>query len=120
MIFNTGFELFAEADFFTDGGPVFLSVATHFTKAGFAGGFEKVIPDGGNCEIVIIPEFTFVLGAVGGNCGVPRMIGVGLAVFVEEIGEPDFDKDVVTLNVFLELFLVFNNGILESDTVWTD
>ena len=64
-------------------------------ESGFAGSFEIIVPNGGNGEVVILPELTLVSSAVAGEGGVTRTDGVGLTVFVEEVGEADLEENVV-------------------------
>ena len=45
---------------------------------------------------------------------------VGFAVFVKKVGKANFEEDVVIFEVLLEFFFVFDNGVVESDTVRTD
>ena len=39
------------------------------------------------------------------------------AEFIEKIGEANFDEDVVGVDVFFELFFVFEDGVFESDAI---
>ena len=120
LVFDARFEGVTEADFFADFDPVILTELGHFGEGGFAEVFEVIAPDARDGGIVVVPEFAFVSGAVGGDGGVAGMDGVGFAVFVEEVGETDFDEDVVFGDVVLEIFFVLNDGVFEGDAVGTD
>ena len=89
-------------------------------EGGLAGILEIVVPDGGDGEVVVVPEFAFILSAIGGDGGIFGVDGVSLAVFVEEVGETDFEEDVVILEVLLEFLFMLDDGVLEGDTVWAD
>lgn len=117
LILDAVVESFAEADLVAKVGPVFLTHFGYFGKGGFAGNCEIVIPDAINGEIVIIPEFAFVLGTIGGDGGVARVLRAGFAVLIKEVGKADFDKDVVLFDVFLEFVLMLNDGVFEGDTI---
>ena len=113
-------ELFAEASFFADIDPVIFAEARHLGSGGFAGAFEVIVPNGGDGEVVEVPEFVFVFGAVGGFGGVARIDGVSFAVFVEKIREADFDEDVVFFDVFFKVVFVFDDGVFKGDTIGTN
>ena len=105
---------------FTDINPVVFAEFAHRASGRFAGLFEVVVPNGGNGFVVIIPEFTFLFGAVSALSRVARVDGVGFAVFVKKIRKTNFEKDVIFFDVFLESFFVFDDGVFECDTVWTN
>ena len=67
---NTRSKGVTKANFLADANPVIFAEFSHIGEGGFAGSLEIIIPDGGEGEIVIIPEFTFVFGAIGGESGV--------------------------------------------------
>ena len=48
------------------------------------------------------------------------MDGPGFTKFVEEVGEADFDEDVVCFDVSLEVVLMFDDGVFKGDTVRTN
>ncbi len=120
FVFDAFFEFAAEADGFADFDPVVGGEAGHVGNAGFAVCLEEIVPDGRNGEIVVVPEFAFVAGAVGGFGGVAGVDGTSFAVFVEEVGEADFEKDVVFGEVVFEILFVFDGGVFEGDTVRAD
>ena len=120
LVFDARFEIVAEADFLADFGPIILFLLVEGSKTGLAGIFEEIIPDGANGIVVIVPEFAFVSSAVGGDGRVARVFWIGLAIFVKIIGETDFDENVVFCNVFLEIFFVFDYGVFEGKTIWTN
>ena len=43
--------------------------------------------------------------------------GIGFTVFVEEVGEAYFEKNVVIFDVLLEFCFVFDDGVVEGDTI---
>ncbi len=120
VVFDTGSEFFIETNFLAEINPVFLVELGHLREGGFAGLFKVVVPNSGNSEIVIIPEFAFVAGTVRSNGGILGIDGVGFTVFVEEVGEADFEEDVIIFEILLELFFVFDDGVFEGDTIWAD
>ncbi len=48
------------------------------------------------------------------------MLGMGFAVFIEEVGKSDLDYDIMFFEVFFEFAFVFEDGIFESYTIWTN
>ncbi len=106
--------MFAEVD------PIFFAAGGHFGDSGFAGCFVIVVPDVGNGVVVIVPEFALVSSTVGGDGGVTGADGIGLAEFVEKIGEANFEKDIVFGEVFLKVFFVFDDSVFKSDTIRAD
>ncbi len=120
FVLYTLFEFTAEADGFADIDPVIRLQARHIGDAGFAICFEEILPDFGDGEIVEIPEFALVSGAVGGLGGVAGVDRAGFAVFVEKIGEADFEIDIFFFEIVLEILFVFDDGVFEGDTVGTD
>ena len=117
LIFDAAIKFFAEADLMTNFDPVILAEAAHLREGGFAEVFEEIVPDAGDSEIVIIPEFTLRFGAVGGDGRVAGVDRIGFAKFVEKVRETDFNEDVVFFDVFLKFVFVFDDGIFESYTV---
>ena len=105
---------------FADVDPVFFVNFGHFGEGGFAEIFEIVAPNGGDGSIIIVPEFAFVAGAIGGDGGVARVDGLGFAIFVEEVGEANFEEDVVFFDVFLESVFVFDDGVFKGDAIGAD
>lgn len=95
VVFNAIFKTIAEASLFANVDPVRFAQFGDTRKGGFAGGGEVIIPNSSDGEVVVIPEFAFIFGAIGGDGGVARIDRVGFAVFVEEIGEADFVEDVI-------------------------
>lgn len=100
--------------------PVVFANARHLRKGGFAGSFKVVIPDAGNGEIVIIPEFAFFFGTVAAKGGVAGVDRIGFAVFIKKIGKANFVKNVVFFEVFFEIFFVLDDGVFEGDTIWAN
>ena len=100
--------------------PVVFANARHLRKGGFAGSFKVVIPNAGNGEIVIIPEFAFFFGTVAAKGGVAGVDRIGLAIFVKEVGEADFVEDVVFFEIFFKIFFVLDNSVFEGDTIWAN
>ena len=95
LIFDTLSKIVAETDLLAHFDPVGLAEFGHLGEGGFAVVFEIIVPDCGDGEVVIIPEFAFVFGAVGAESGVTGANRVGFAVFVEEVRETDFEENVV-------------------------
>ena len=120
VIFDAGFEAVAKADFFADFDPVIFGEAAHLGEGAFAEVFEVIVPDGGDGKVVVIPELALIFGAVGGDGGVARVDGAGFAEFIEEVGEADFDKDVVLSDVILKFVLVLDDGVFEGDAIGAD
>ena len=120
LILDTVVKLFAEADLMTDFDPVILAEAVHLREGGFAEVFEEIVPDAGDSEIVIIPEFTLRFGAISGDGRVAGVDRIGFAKFVEEVRETYFDEDVVFFDVFLEFVFVLDDGVFEGNTVRAD
>ena len=120
VVFDASFEVVAETDRFSNVNPVFFAKARHFGYGGFARGFEIIVPYGGNGFVVIIPEFAFFLGTVGGNGRMTGVDRVGFAVFVKKVREADFEEDVVIFDILPEIVFVFDNGVFKSDTIRTN
>ena len=120
MVFDASFERFAEADLVTDLDPVVLLEVFHFTESGFAEIFEIIIPNTGDSEVVIIPEFAFLLGAVGGDGRVAGMNRVRFTIFIKKIRETDFDEDVVLFDILMEFVFVLDDGVFKGDAVRAD
>ena len=120
FIFDAFSEAVAEADFFADIDPVGFAEFGHGGEGGFAVVFEVIVPDGGDGEVVVIPEFAFVFGAVGTKGGMTGADGVGFAIFVEEVGKADFKENVVIFDILFEFFFVLNDGVVEGDAVGAD
>ena len=100
-----------------DVGPVIWFEVFHFREGRFAEVFEIIVPNATNSKIIIVPEFAFVFGTIGGHSRIARMDRVRLAVFIEKVGETYFDENVVFFDVFLEFVFVFDNGVFEGDAV---
>ena len=62
--------------------PTFLPRLIQYFLSSF---LEIIVPDSSNGEVVVIPEFTFVLSAIRSNSGVFGVDWVGFTVFVEEV-----------------------------------
>ena len=91
VIFDAGNKIVIEVDLLAELNPIIFVDLVELGEGGFAESFEIIVPDGSDGEFVVIPEFAGFLGAVGGFGGVARVDGFGFAVFVEEVGEPNFD-----------------------------
>ena len=64
VVFDAIFESLTEADGFTEVDPVGFIDIGHFGDARFAATLEKVVPDAGDGFVIIVPELTFVFGAI--------------------------------------------------------
>ena len=85
VVFDTSGKFFTEVDFFAEIDPVFFVEFGHFGEGRFARLLEIIVPNGGNSEIVIIPEFALVACAIRGDGGIFRIDRVSLAIFIEEV-----------------------------------
>lgn len=49
-----------------------------------------------------------------------RVFSVSFAVFIEEVGKPDFDYDIMVLDVSLKFFFILDDSVLECYTIRAD
>ena len=90
VVLDAFFKIVAKADFFADINPVIFLFGVELCEGIFAGDFEVIIPDLWDDVVVIIPETAFFFGTINGFGAISRGNRVGLAVFIEEVGEANF------------------------------